>query len=358
MKQKTSFCTITRIIYYLLGIIPYLLIVYLVAQRHISINQTTILMVIAVALSSHLAGFFMMRKFSQQLRAFSKDAGLAVTASQKTPIEIKGNAPRELSDIALHFNTMLSEAEKSNRNYQEVTTKLMLYARDIEDYQKKIREESLIRQQLSRYVGNDLVDQIISSNEGLLLQNRKQKTTVLFADIRSFTTISEHMAPEKVIDVLNEYFDCMVDIIFEHYGILDKFVGDELMAVFGLVGPSEDECKHAVNAVNAAIAMQKRIKTLMLDFANKGYPVFEIGIGINTGDTVVGNVGSKNRMDYTVIGDTVNVAARLEKIAKGHAIIIGEETRDQCECAVKTTSRGEIKVKNRAKAVKCFQVIK
>ncbi len=356
MKPRTRFRVTTTLIYSLLGIIPYLLTIYLAIQMRITITQT-ILIIAAIALTSHLIGVSILHKFDRQLRAFCEDAGLAITSVEKNPITIKGNAPCELLDLAVHFNTMLAEVGKSNRNYQEVTTKLMLYARDIEEYQKKIREESLIRQRLSRYVGNDLVDQIISSNEDVLLQNRKQETTVLFADIRSFTTISEHMPPERVIEILNEYFDSMVDIIFEHYGILDKFVGDELMAVFGLVGPDEDERKHAEHAVNAAITMQKRIKTLMFDFAEKGFPVFEVGIGINTGETVVGNVGSKNRMDYTVIGDTVNVAARLECLAQGNEIIIGEETRNQCEC-INTTSRGEIKVKNRARAVKCFQVIK
>ncbi|MDQ6959183.1 MAG: adenylate/guanylate cyclase domain-containing protein [Mariprofundaceae bacterium] len=356
MRQETSFGKIAEIIYSLLGIIPYLLIVYLATRMHVNVTQT-ILMIAAGALISHLLGFSIMRRFGQQLQTFSEKTGLAVTALKKTPIEIKGNQPRELSDIALHFNTMLAEAEKSNRNYQEVTTKLMLYARDIEDYQQQLRKEALLRQQLSRYVGDALVEQIMRSDQGRLLQNRKQETTVLFADIRSFTTLSEHMPPEKVIDILNDYFDNMVDIIFEHHGILDKFVGDELMAVFGLIGPSEEEGHHAVHAVRAATAMQDRIKTLMPDFAAKGYPVFDVGIGINTGETVVGNVGSKNRMDYTVIGDTVNVAARLEQMAEGRTIIIGEETRKCCGTTVDTTSKGEIKVKNRAKPVRCFQVI-
>jgi class 3 adenylate cyclase len=346
-----------EIVYSLLGIIPYLLIVYLAIQMHVNVTQT-MLMIAAAALISHLLGFSIMRKFGQQLQIFSEKTGLAVTALRKTPIEIKGSQPRELSDIALHFNAMLAESEKSNRNYQEVTTKLMLYARDIETYQKQLREEALLRQQLSRYVGDALVEQIMRSDQGLLLQNRKQETTILFADIRSFTTLSEHMPPEKVIDILNEYFDNMVDIIFEHHGILDKFVGDELMAVFGLVSPSKEGRHHAVHAVRAATAMQDRIGTLMQDFTAKGYPVFEIGIGINTGETVVGNVGSKNRMDYTVIGDTVNVAARLEQMAEGSAIIIGEETRKCCGTTVDATPKGEIRVKNRTKPVRCFQVTK
>jgi len=357
MKQELSFRGITEIIYSLLGFIPYLLVAYLLIQMHVNVTQT-VLIIAAAALVSHLLGFSVMNRFGQQLQRFSEQAGVAVTSLRKTPIEINGKHPRELSEIALHFNTMLAESAKFNRNYQEVTTKLMLYARDIEDYQKKLREEMLLRQQLSRYVGDALVEKIMRSDQDLLLQNKKQETTVLFADIRSFTSISERMPPEKIIDILNDYFDNMVDIIFEHHGILDKFVGDELMAVFGLVDPSGEGGHHAAHAVRAATAMQDKIKIMMPDFTAKGYPVFEVGIGINTGETVVGNVGSKNRMDYTVIGDAVNVAARLEQMAEGCTIIIGEETRKCCGTTVNTTPKGEIKVKNRTEPVRCFQIIK
>jgi len=354
MEQGLKFQRIAELVYSLLGLIPYLLAVYLIIYLHVNVTQT-ILIFAAAALLSHLLGFSIMRKFGQQLRTFSEQAKLSVAALRKKPIEIQGRQLRELSDIALHFNTLLTKEDKLNHNYQEVTTKLMLYARDIEAYQKKLREEALLRQQLSRYVGDALVEQIIHSGEDML-QTRKQVTTVLFADIRSFTSLSERMPPEEVINILNEYFDNMVDIIFEHHGILDKFVGDELMAVFGLVSPSGQEERHAVHAVRTATAMQNRIRDLMQDFEHKGYPSFEVGIGINTGETVVGNVGSKNRIDYTVIGDTVNVAARLEQMAEGYAVIIGEETLKQCGTDIDTTPKGEIRVKNRTEPVRCFQV--
>ncbi len=356
MRQAISFRGIVQIVYSLLGLIPYLLVVYLIIHLQVNVTQT-ILLFAAAALVSHLLGFSIMRKFGDQLYIFSEQTRLAIAALKKKPIEIKGQQPRELLDIAQHFNTLLGKEEKLNRNYQEVTTKLMLYARDIEDYQKKLREEALLRQRLSRYVGDALVEQIIHSGKDMLLQTRKQEATVLFADIRSFTAISECRPPEEVINILNEYYDNMVDIIFEHHGILDKFVGDELMAVFGLVNPSEQGPRHAVNAVRTATAMQNRIRDLMQDFKRKGYPSFEVGIGINTGETVVGNVGSKNRVDYTVIGDTVNVAARLEQMAEGHVIIIGEETRKQCGNDIDTVPKGEIKVKNRTEPVRCFQVL-
>lgn len=354
MKKIFSFQQIEQFSYCLMGFIPYLLSVYLIFHMEVEVTPT-ILLIAAAALFAHLMGYMVVRRFGQQLRDVNDKTSKAMTAEQKLSIELDEDAPHELTSIVHHFNTMLVESEKSSRNFQEMTTKLMLYTRDIEGYQKKLREEGMSRSRLSRYVGQDLLDKIMNSNEDIPLQNKKQKATILFADIRSFTSISEHMAPEQVIGMLNEYFDAMVKIIFNHNGILDKFVGDELMATFGVLEESE---QGPLNALNAAIAMQNKTTELMSDFIFKKYPTFEIGIGINTGEVVMGNVGSKNRMDYTVIGDTVNVAARLEQMAEGNSIMVGEETYNSCRPYIQMRLKGEIKVKNRAAPVKCFQVIR
>lgn len=354
MRKTPGFQQIEQFSYSLMGFIPYLLSVYLIVHLEIEVSPT-ILLIAAGALFAHLMGFMVIRRFGQQLRDVRDKTSKAITAERKLSIELDENAPHELTSIVHHFNTMLVESERSSRNFQEMTTKLMLYTRDIEGYQKKLREEGMSRSRLSRYVGQDLVNKIINSSEDIPLQNKKQNATILFADIRSFTSISERMAPEQVIGMLNEYFDAMVQIIFNHNGILDKFIGDELMATFGVL---EEPEQGPLNALNAAIAMQDRITELMTDFMFKEYPTFEIGIGINTGEVVMGNLGSKNRMDYTVIGDAVNVAARLEQMAEGNSIIIGEETYNSCRPYIQMKPRGEIKVKNRAAPVKCFQVIR
>jgi class 3 adenylate cyclase len=354
MKRIFGFQQIEQFSYSLMGFIPYLLAIYLIIYTKVELSST-ILLVAAGALFAHLMGFIIIRRFGKQLKDVRDKTGKAMTAERKLSIEMDENAPHELTSIVHNFNTMLAESERSSRNFQEMTTKLMLYTRDIEGYQKKLREEGMSRYRLSRYVGQDLVNKIISSSGDIPLQNKKLRVTMLFADIRSFTAISEHMAPEQVISMLNEYFDAMVKIIFYHNGILDKFVGDELLATFGVLEGSE---QGPLNALNAAIAMQDRIIELMADFVFKGYPTFEIGIGINTGEVVMGNLGSKNRMDYTVIGDTVNVAARLEQMAEGGSIVAGEETYNSCKAYIQMKPRGEVKVKNRAAPVKCFQVIR
>lgn len=355
MKKLSGFQQIEQSSYSLMGFIPYLLAIYLIVHLEVEISPM-ILSVAAGALFAHLMGFIMIRRFRQQLQDVCDKVGKVMTAKHKSSIELDESVPHELMSIVQHFNALVTKSEASSRNFQETTNKLMLYTRDIEGYQKKLREESMSRYQLGRYVGQDLADQISASSEDIPLENKKQIVTMLFADIRSFTAISENMAPEEVINMLNEYFDAMVKIIFKHDGILDKFVGDELMATFGAFEKPGSVGQGPLNAVKTAIAMQSKIKELMSGFMFKGYPTFEVGVGINTGEVVMGNLGSKNRMDYTVIGDTVNVAARLEQLAGGNTIMVGEETYESCKAYVQMELKGEIKVKNRTAPVRCFQV--
>lgn len=353
MKIPRRFRDVEQASYVLIGFIPYLLALYLVVSQDIEVTAS-VLGVAALALVAHLIGFSVIRKFGRHLKTVRDSTGKALSSKLRTTIEVEKDTTYELREIVNSFNVMLRESQQAARNFQEMTTKMMLYSRDIEKYQKRLREEGLSRHRLSRYVGQDLVNKIVNSNEETPLQNKRQMATILFADIRSFTTISEDMEPETLINMLNEYFDAMVNIIFKHYGVLDKFVGDELMATFGLLDSVENG---PINSLKAAIEMQNSMKSLMDGFKKKGYPVFEIGIGINCGDVVMGNLGSKNRMDYTVIGDTVNVAARLEQMAGGGDILAGEAVHDRCGHLVTMRPKGAIQVKNRVQPVQCYQVM-
>jgi len=353
MRKIFKFSDLEQITYTLLGFIPYLLALYLVLSLNIEIT-TMMLVIAAAALVAHLIGFSVIRKFGCQLKDVSEQMGRAGPSTTRASIKIDGKAPDELNNIVHSFNTIRLESERSSRNFQEMTTRMMLYSRDIEQYQKRLREEGLSRQRLSRYVGQDLVNKIVNSKADTPLQNKRQMATILFADIRSFTTISEHLEPETMIQMLNEYFDAMVKIIFRHEGVLDKFVGDELMATFGILDAAENG---PANALRAAIKMQQSMKSLMAEFRMKGLPVFEVGIGINCGEVVMGNVGSKNRMDYTVIGDTVNVAARLEQMAEGQSILVGEAVHERCGNAIAMQFKGRVKVKNRTTPVAYYQVV-
>ncbi len=172
------------------------------------------------------------------------------------------------------------------------------------------QERHMLRDTFSRYVSPELCEEIMK-NPGLLqLGGRRQSVTVLFADIRNFTSMSEALAPEAVVEVLNTYFTEMVDLVFHYQGTLDKFVGDALMAVFGVPLPIPQA---ASRAVACALAMQRHLKEMQ---AAGKTPIQGMRIGINTGEAIVGNIGSSKRMDFTVVGDVVNVAARLQELAK------------------------------------------
>ncbi len=172
------------------------------------------------------------------------------------------------------------------------------------------QERHVLRDTFSRYVSPELCEEILKNPGLLALGGRRQEVTVLFADIRNFTSMSETMAPEAVVEVLNTYFTEMVDLVFKFQGTLDKFVGDALMAVFGVPLPLPQA---ATRAVECALAMQRHLKRMQ---AAGLTPIQGMRIGINTGEAIVGNIGSNKRMDFTVVGDVVNVAARLQELAK------------------------------------------
>jgi len=185
-----------------------------------------------------------------------------------------------------------------------------------------ITEEKRVRSTMSRYMSKEIADQLLSAGE-LELGGKEQKVTVMFSDIRDFTSIAEALGPRETVSLLNEYFTEMVDVIFQHGGILDKYMGDGIMALFGAPLVSAND---ADNALAAADQMMQRLAELNLRRVAAGQVALDIGIGFSTGPTVVGNIGSVRRLDYTVIGDTVNLASRLEGATKqyGARILLSE----------------------------------
>jgi adenylate cyclase len=171
-------------------------------------------------------------------------------------------------------------------------------------------EKHLLRDTISRYVSPQMCSEILNNPSLLQLGGERRKVTVLFADIKGFTALSEKMEPERVVEVLNTFFTEMVELIFRHQGTLDKFLGDALMADFGV--PVEIPQAPA-QAVACALDMHRRLR----EMRDQGLtPIQGMRIGINTGEAIVGNIGSQKRMDFTVIGDAVNVAARLQELTK------------------------------------------
>lgn len=175
-----------------------------------------------------------------------------------------------------------------------------------------------VRGVLSRYVSQQVADTVLKEDLSRM-GGKRQRVTLLFSDIRGFTTLSEQMAPEQVVSLLNAYFSRMVGALFAFDGMLDKYIGDGMMAVFGAPLPQED---HAWRAVQTALRMRQELDLLNLERADAGEAPLKIGIGIHTGEAVIGNIGTDQRLDYTAIGDAVNTASRIEGLTKEHAVDI------------------------------------
>jgi adenylate cyclase len=217
------------------------------------------------------------------------------------------------------------------------------------------RAKRQVKALFSRYVAPAVVKELIEDPSKARLGGERREMTVLFSDIRGFTTFSESGQPEDVIRQLNEYMTHMVDLLFQHHGTLDKFVGDMIMGLFNAPVADPD---HADHAVQMALAMLRKLDELNRRWNLEGNPNFDIGIGINTGDMIVGNVGSERTLSYTVIGDNVNLGARLESLNKEfHShIIISEATRAALKGSYFIRPLGDAKVKGKTRSVKVFEV--
>ena len=218
---------------------------------------------------------------------------------------------------------------------------------------KRLAREEVARANYSRFMPEYVVKQLLENPDSFKLGGTNQTITILFADIRGFTAFSEREKPEKVVGILNRYFTAMTEIIFAHGGTLDKYMGDELMAIFG--APTATE-KDAENAVKTAAAMQKRIVILNAEFESEGFSPINVGIGLHTGEATVGYIGSEQRSEYTAIGDAVNVASRLQSNALGGQILISEATVQAGGNSFDLTQQEPLTVKNRLQPVPLFEV--
>ena len=220
---------------------------------------------------------------------------------------------------------------------------------------EKIREEEQMRSRLERFHSPQVIEMILKGSQETkenIMEPKDQTVTILFTDIVGFTHLSEQMPPREINMLLNQFFSQMTDIIFKYDGTLDKYIGDCLMAVFG--APLEKK-GDSERAIKAALEMRKKLAEMMkvTDMEKK----FNIRIGINTGKVVAGNIGSPNRMDYTVIGDPVNIASRLESIALPNQILIGEETYRDVKDKFKIKKVGPKKVKGKSAAINVYEVL-
>ena len=220
-------------------------------------------------------------------------------------------------------------------------------------YEQTLREEKQ-RLNLGRFLSPAIVDEIMKEESSLSPGGRKRLVTTMFADIRGFTQIAEKLPPATLVQLLNEHFTALTEIIFEHQGTLDKYNGDEIMALFGAPIASPYDAEHAIRA---AIAMQQACARMNADRHEHDLPVLEIGIGINTGEVIAGYIGSPRRLDFTVIGDHVNTAQRLCSHAERGQIIIGEETYHAVAELVEVRPIGTVMLKGKANPTRAYEVV-
>jgi len=218
---------------------------------------------------------------------------------------------------------------------------------------RSLREKEMIKRAFTRYVAREVVEEVLKDPEHAMLTGERREATVLFCDIRGFTSMSERLSPEQVVSLLNEFYTLMIETVFKHDGTLDKFLGDAVMAVFGAPIAHPD---HAARAVLTALDMRRAIGELGARRRAAGLDAFEVGIGVSLGEVVAGTVGTEERMEYTVIGDSVNVASRLQDRARPGSILLSRRTYEAVSDLVDAKSLGAMKVKGKEEEVEVYEV--
>jgi adenylate cyclase len=282
---------------------------------------TAFITLLGIMLSLALSMYFSrpIRKLGESIKALAMD---------DFDHRVAVNRNDELGDLGLAFNRMAEDLALKEK----------------------------IKDAFGQYVTPEIVDMILENPDNQWMKGLKVEATVLFVDIRGFTGLAEEKEPEVVIEMLNDHFTRVTDIVIKHGGHLNKFVGDEAMIVFGTPAPNP---QHAEAAVKAALDIQGEIARIDRE-KKMGEVSFEVGIGINSGEIVAGNLGSPKRMEYTVIGDNVNVASRLTSLAKAGEILISKQTYESIKdnSRLKVAERGKVSVKGKKVELTIFNVLR
>jgi adenylate cyclase len=243
-----------------------------------------------------------------------------------------------------------------NMMYVPLTVIVAHVATMIYMYVSEKRSRKEVLGAFGKYVSKDVIKHILDNPQRLKLGGEKRVITVFFSDIRGFTSISEKLTPEQLVNLLNEYLTEMTNIILKNQGVVDKYMGDAIMAFWNA---PLNQPKHAERACIASLQMEKRLKELQAKWKKEGVPHLEIGIGLNTGPAVVGNMGSYDRFDYTAMGDTINLGSRLEGLNKpyGTRIIISEPTKDKLPNRFVVRKLDRVMVKGRNKPITIYELV-
>ena len=258
---------------------------------------------------------------------------------------------RALKEMNENLESLVSErTAEVVRQKEEIQTQLQ----SIEHQRKELQvRNEFIRNVFGRYVSDEVMDTVLKNPEGLQIGGAKRDISVLMSDLRGFTVLTENLTPEEVVRILNRYLERMVEVIAEFSGIVIEFLGDGIMVIFGA---PKRLANHAEHAVACALSMQKAMAELNTLHAAEGMPALEMGIGISSGEVVVGNIGSERRTKYGVIGNAANLAARIEAFSTGQQVLISSETLDRCHAAVENVREFEVSVKGVDHPLRIIQV--
>ncbi|NQV55298.1 MAG: adenylate/guanylate cyclase domain-containing protein [Rhodospirillales bacterium] len=226
--------------------------------------------------------------------------------------------------------------------FSQIAGELALTLEKSRAYEDLYLRNEFIKKVFGQYVTNEVVEAVLESDGPLALGGQRQIVTVLMADLRGFTPMSEKLTPEEVVDALNVFLGAMTKIVMKYGGSIDNFIGDALMAVFGVPVPGTYD---AARAVACAIEMQNAMRDVNAEIEGRGLPDLRMGIGLSTGDVVAGNIGSEMRMKYSVIGATVNLAARIEGMASGGQVFASDATYDAVRGIVRTEGNLNVHLK-------------
>ncbi len=249
------------------------------------------------------------------------------------PVTISPDSPREIQGIVSSRQEMLDAVLKVSG--------------------ERLKLVNFIKETFGRYVSKKIVDQILASPEGRKIGGRRATVTVLMSDLRGFSGLSDSRDPEEMVTILNRYLSAMTHVIQRYDGVIDEFIGDAVLAVFGI--PRERESDPG-RAVACALAMQNRLAELNMVFAKEGFPSLEMGIGINTGPVVVGNIGSTERTKYGIVGSAVNIASRIESNTIGGQVLVGETTYDEISHMASTQTPLTVMMKGLRQPIVCYPI--
>ncbi|MEW6555848.1 MAG: adenylate/guanylate cyclase domain-containing protein [Elusimicrobiota bacterium] len=222
-------------------------------------------------------------------------------------------------------------------------------------YKKKISSiERKYHNILTKYLDPKIVKQLVTEQDELHSETEKRSITIMFIDIRGYTSLAEKIQPEKLVKTLNEYLEAITNIIIKFGGTVDKFIGDGILCFFG--NPTE-YADHPLRAIKSALVIQNTIKSLNKQWIKTEQPLIHLGIGINTGEVIIGNIGGNDRMDYTVIGDNVNITSRLCDIAEAEQIIVSELTYEAVKENVEAKEFNPINLKGKQEPIKVYEIL-